>query len=98
MALLEYDIDGIHKTFGLTKKCVTIGRGADADIQFKTDAEMSRRHCSILVQEDDACLLRDDGSTNGTHLNDQLIDAAAAVPLKDGDEIQVGKSFLTFHK
>ena len=97
MAFLEYDIDGVHKNFELSKKCVTIGRGADADIQFKTDAEMSRRHCSILVQEDD-CLLRDDGSTNGTHLNDQLIDSTAAVPLKDGDEIQVGKSFLTFHK
>ena len=98
MAYLEYDIDGVAKKFDLTKKCVTIGRGADADIQFKTDAEMSRRHCSILVQEDNACLLRDDGSTNGTHLNAQLIDAAAAVPLKDGDEIQVGKSFLSFHK
>ena len=97
MASLEYDIDGVHKTFELSKKCVTIGRGADVDIQFKADAEMSRRHCSILVQEDNGCLLRDDGSTNGTHLNDQLIDSSAAVPLKDGDEIHVGKSFLTFH-
>ena len=98
MAFLEYDIDGIHKTFELLKKCVTIGRGADVDIQFKTDAEMSRRHCSILVQEDDVCLLRDDGSTNGTHLNAQLIDASSAVLLQDNDEIQVGKSFLTFRK
>ena len=98
MALLEYEIDGVHKVFELTKKCVTIGRGADVDIQFKTDAEMSRRHCSILVQEDDVCLLRDDGSTNGTHLNAQLIDASSAVLLQDNDEIQVGKSFLTFRK
>lgn len=97
MALLDYEIDGVHKTLELSKRCITVGRGAEVDIQFKTDAEMSRRHCSILVQEDGTCLLRDDGSTNGTHLNDQLIDSSAAVPLKDGDEIHVGKSFMTFH-
>ena len=97
MALLEYDIDGAHKIYNLSKKCTTVGRGNDADLQFKSDSEMSRRHSSILMQDENTYLLRDVNSTNGTQLNDQLLDPATAVPLKDGDEIHVGNTFITFH-
>lgn len=98
MASLEFDIDGGHKVYELAKKCVTIGRGTEADVQFVSDLEMSRRHCSILTHEDGKFLLRDDGATNGTYLNDQLIGSGAPIPLKDGDELHLGKTFLTFHK
>lgn len=98
MATLEFEEKGSHKSQELSKKCTTIGRGTDADITFVEDMEMSRRHCSILLQDAENILIRDDGSTNGTYVNDQLIDSAVAIPLKDNDEIHVGTTFLTFHK
>jgi len=98
MASLEYDIESGHKVYELSKKCETIGRGSEADVQFEKDPEMSRRHCSILMQDGGIFLLRDDGATNGTYLNDQLLDTGTPIPLKDGDELHLGKTFLTFHK
>lgn len=98
MAVLEFDIDGVHKVYNISKKCVTIGRGTEADVQFSHDPEMSRRHCSILSQDETTFLLRDDGATNGTYLNDQIIDSGTPIPLQDGDELHLGKTFITFHK
>lgn len=98
MALLEFDVDGIHKIYTITKKCTTIGRGSEVDIQFKADSEISKRHSSVLMKDEENYLLRDDNSTNGTQLNDQMLDITTAVSLQDGDEIHIGNTFITFHK
>ncbi|MDD4098113.1 MAG: FHA domain-containing protein [Lentisphaeria bacterium] len=94
MAYLEYEIDGEHKEYTLGTGDVIIGRGAEADLQFNEDPEMSRKHCLIMYR-DPEYMLQDKGATNGTFLNDQLV-GGSAIPLKDADEIRLGKTFLTF--
>ena len=61
------------------------------------EAKVSRRHARILVQ-DGQYFLEDQGSTNGTFVNrGRRLDPGKRHPLKDGDEIIVGKTFLRFH-
>jgi pSer/pThr/pTyr-binding forkhead associated (FHA) protein len=53
---------------------------------------VSRRHAEIL-RTPDGYVVRDSGSLNGTYVNNQRIDEA---PLRQGDELQVGKFRLVF--
>jgi pSer/pThr/pTyr-binding forkhead associated (FHA) protein len=70
----------------------TIGRSTDANI-FLDDVTVSRNHACI-VRSYDGLILRDLGSLNGTYVNRRRIDADE--PLRQGDELQVGKFRLTF--
>ena len=97
MAKLEYDLDGEHQVFELTQRCINIGRDNGNDLQFAKDSELSRKHCSI-VRHDGDFLLRDDSSVNGTFLNELPVEVAAPKQLNDGDEIRIGKTYLTFKK
>lgn len=94
MAYLEFDCNGEQHELDLGNKDIVIGRGVETDLQFADDPEMSRKHCLIIFR-DPEYLLQDKGATNGTFLNDQLL-GNAAIPLKDGDEIRVGRTFLTY--
>ncbi|MCA9293682.1 MAG: FHA domain-containing protein [Phycisphaerales bacterium] len=67
-----------------------IGRGEDASIRVPL-ASVSRRHCEIEVTED-AVLVRDLGSSNGTKRNYQPIDEAE---LRAGDVLSVGDVLFT---
>jgi diguanylate cyclase (GGDEF)-like protein len=81
--------------YKISKEKVTIGRGNQADIHVVDDG-ISRRHAEI-VHENDAILVRDLGSTNGTFCNGERVTEHA---LKDGDKIQVGSTTIlkfTFH-
>jgi adenylate cyclase len=69
-----------------------IGRGPLASLRL-SDREVSRKH-SQIDKEGDRYVLRDLGSANGTYLNGTRI--RASVTLRDGDEIMVGSSKLTF--
>jgi hypothetical protein len=62
------------------------------------DAKVSRRHARI-IHRDNAYLIEDLGSTNGTFVNRgrRLLPGSPQV-LNEGDEIIVGKTFLRFHK
>ena len=68
-----------------------IGRSPDCDV-FLDDVTVSRNH-AVLVQENGAFYVEDQGSLNGTFVNRKRIDRA---PLHEGDELQVGKYRLTF--
>jgi hypothetical protein len=68
-----------------------IGRSPDCDI-FLDDVTVSRNH-AVLVEEDGEFVVEDQGSLNGTFVNRKRIDRA---PLREGDELQVGKYRLTF--
>ncbi|WP_347453257.1 FHA domain-containing protein [Acinetobacter thermotolerans] len=61
-----------------------VGRHQSADIVLQA-AEISRKHAAFLVKED-ALWVQDLGSSNGTFVNDQRIDAEAL--LKEGDIVQ----------
>ncbi len=60
------------------------------------DMGVSRRHARISRQGDQI-FLEDLSSLNGTLLNTQRIAAETPYPLKDGDQIQLGKLILTIN-
>jgi two-component system, cell cycle response regulator len=70
---------------------VVIGRGVDTDFQISSRS-VSRSHCRVF-QREGQYWVEDLRSTNQTFVNDQRIDQH---PLKDGDQIRVGKSVLKF--
>jgi len=70
----------------LKKDKFLIGRAKECALRAGSEA-ISRRHCAI-VRRDSGYTVRDLGSRNGTHVNDEKI--STEVPLKDGDELRVG--------
>lgn len=70
----------------LKKDKFLIGRAKECALRAGSEA-ISRRHCAI-VRRDTGWTVRDLGSRNGTHVNDEKI--TAEVPLKVGDELRVG--------
>ncbi|MEM9301329.1 MAG: GGDEF domain-containing protein [Pseudomonadota bacterium] len=80
------------KVFHLEDGPVTLGRGADCDIQFGHE-NVSRRHCRIST-EDSSHVIEDCGSTNGTFLNGERL--AGKVRLRDSDRISIGDMVFKF--
>lgn len=78
--------------FVLENDITRAGRHPDSDI-FLDDITVSRRHAEIH-RVGDGFAVRDAGSLNGTYLNRERIDEAAA--LANGDELQIGKFRLVF--
>ncbi len=70
---------------------VVLGR-EDATITL-ADEETSRRHAAIRVTAG-MVVIEDLGSTNGTYLNDQLLDGPQ--PLHAGDRLRIGDSTFTY--
>ncbi len=79
------------ETYGLAAQRTTIGRHPDSDI-FLDDVTVSRNH-AVVTREDDACVIADQGSLNGTYVNRRRIERQT---LLDGDELQIGKYKLTY--
>jgi hypothetical protein len=68
-----------------------IGRSPDCDI-FLDDVTVSRNH-AVLIEENGQFSVEDQGSLNGTFVNRKRIDRS---PLREGDELQIGKYRMTF--
>jgi len=75
----------------LEKDVWTIGRAESADLQIDS-TRVSREHARIVLRNE-KYTLHDLGSTNGTHVNGQLIDQ---IELADGDVIGVADTEITF--
>lgn len=93
------------KQFPLTEEESQIGRwdadgGIFPEIDLDTDdpeAKVSRRHARIMRRNGEY-FVEDLGSTNGTFINrGRRLLPGDRQPLRDGDEIIVGKTFLRFH-
>jgi hypothetical protein len=69
-----------------------MGRGDAADIRLE-DPFASSRHARLVVQGG-AVVLEDLGSTNGTYLNDELVQGPQ--PLHPGDRVRIGDSEFTY--
>lgn len=92
MARLILSKDGRERTVVLAAASVSLGRGSDCTIPLE-DHAASKRHCSI-ERINDAYVLRDLGSTNGTFLNERQV--IADEPLHHGDELIVGDTQIRF--
>jgi Nif-specific regulatory protein len=79
-------------TLALTDEEISVGREASNKL-WAADSAMSRRHFTIVKQEDGRFLLRDLGGRNGTRVNGEKIDKHE---LCHRDQITVGNSTLVF--
>ena len=77
-----------HPIYELDKAVITIGRDAANDIVL-IDSEVSRRHAT-LTRSEGGFILEDNGSTNGTFINDQRL--IGAYPLSSGDLLGLGET------
>lgn len=82
----------LGKRFVLDRGPVHVGRGADNQIVLDGDS-VSRRHAH-WERRGDTWWVVDDGSTNGTYLNDELIKVQQ--PLTNGDRVKVGGLIFKF--
>jgi pSer/pThr/pTyr-binding forkhead associated (FHA) protein len=79
------------ETFHLHAERTLIGRSPECEV-FLDDVTVSRKH-AVLLEEEGAFVIQDEGSLNGTFLNRRRIESAK---IEDGDELQIGKYRLTF--
>lgn len=75
----------------LDRDSTTIGRHPDSHV-FLDDVTVSRHHARV-DREDDAFVLHDLGSLNGTYLGGARVDRRH---LRAGDELQIGRYKLLF--
>jgi ABC transport system ATP-binding/permease protein len=86
-AELEF-VNGFAQAVKLTKPSIWLGRDNSCEVKFDSNAVMvSRKHAEIR-QENGNFVLYDNGSFNGTLVNEQRI--SAPVPLYHGDRIELG--------
>jgi len=72
---------------------MVIGRGRTSDIVINKQY-VSKKHAEIVTLDNNA-VVKDCGSTNGTFLNDTLIEQAE---LKDRDEIKIGSVIMQYFR
>jgi hypothetical protein len=77
--------------FLITAEGATIGRAASSSV-FLDDVTVSRAHATISKQGN-SFILKDEGSLNGTYINNISITEHVLV---SGDEFQIGKFHLLF--
>lgn len=82
----------LGKRFVLDRNPVRIGRGADNQIVLEGDS-VSRRHAH-LERRSNRWYAVDDGSTNGTYVNEEQI--AREQALNNSDRLKVGPTILKF--
>ncbi len=70
---------------------VVIGRSSRCEVQIDQES-VSRNHCRVNLQGS-RYVICDMGSTNGTYVNDDLVDE---IDLRDGDQVKVGRTILKF--
>lgn len=81
----------LGRKLNLEQPTLTIGRSSKSDLQVDQES-VSRAHARIL-NTGKSIILRDLGSTNGTYVNDELIDEYV---LGDGDLIKIGRTIFKF--
>ncbi|MER3632115.1 MAG: hypothetical protein C4325_08105 [Blastocatellia bacterium] len=91
--LIIKNSDGFPEAIPLSRLRTTIGRSARSDVCLP-DAFASRLHAEIR-KEGDTYWLQDLGSANGTRYNGTIV--KTAVPLSDGDLIQIGETQIIFN-
>lgn len=91
--LLITEADGSTRVLALDSGTFLMGRDPNCEIPFPNDAELSRRHL-VIEKEADSWWVRDLGSTNGTRVNGNPLNAKYL--LKVGDTISASKVSILF--
>ena len=73
---------------------ITVGRSAPSELILE-GSTVSRRHCK-LERQGDLIVITDVGSTNGTFVNGERIEAPVA--LEDGARLTIGAYTLNYHR
>jgi pSer/pThr/pTyr-binding forkhead associated (FHA) protein len=90
VTLVMFKDDGLRKEFPLELGKTIIGRKEDCDLRIPL-AEISRKHAIVIVEET-LVTLRDQGSANGTYINNKRI---SEQQLEAGDHIVIGPVVFT---
>ena len=78
------------------KESITLGRSQKSDITI-SDTSLSKKHlCIRMEQKNNQVFVQDQQSTNGTIINDKLIDAGREVMITDNNKIKLGNIILKF--
>ena len=90
-AILE-GISGVvrAKRFPVDKEVFRIGRDADNDLEIRSDDFVSGHH-AVLRYQAGSLLLSDEGSRNGTFVNEQRVPSVA---LRQGDQVRIGNAIF----
>ena len=72
---------------------VCVGRGLEVDLRLQDDG-VSRRHVCVNRNDDGSYVLEELGSTNGTYVSGEAVDATRV--LGNGDKIFLGDTVLRF--
>ncbi len=94
-SLLITEPDGKKRVVPVEQPVLSFGRAPENDVMLTdTELRVSRRHAVIEWNAAQGATIRDEGSANGTFVNQQKI--AGPVLLKSGDHIGIGPHELTF--
>lgn len=78
------------RVVALEGEALTLGRTGASDVAIADDSGLSRRHITFSQRGEEVWAV-DEGSTNGTFINDERL-PPAGLALNDGDELQIGNS------
>src|SRR5215471_8456435 len=81
----------LGKKYNLDAPTIIVGRSSRSDIQIDQES-VSRNHAKI-INTGKSILIRDLGSTNGTYVNDDVIDEHV---LRDRDLVKIGRTIFKF--
>lgn len=70
---------------------LTVGRASGCGVLLTDDTFVSQLHARVFIR-DGKTYVEDLGSTNGTYLNKRKV--TAAVPLRRGDRLQIGRTTM----
>lgn len=85
--------NGFGSTFVIDRPRSVLGRQSDCEFVID-DPLLSRRHCSVSLNENGEYILEDLNSTNATYLNSRKL--AEKSRLSYGDRIVIGSTILRF--
>ncbi|MCB9596270.1 MAG: GGDEF domain-containing protein [Sandaracinaceae bacterium] len=83
--------DDLGRRVPLGSEPCILGRSSKCDVQLDQES-VSRNHARIQRHRNNY-VIADLGSTNGTYVNDELVDE---VVLRDGDQLKVGRTIFKF--
>jgi len=92
--LVSYTLDDMGYDFRIYEGKNVIGSNPGNEVSVLQDNSVSGKHATLLFRNN-KFLLRDEFSTNGTYLNDIIVEKETP-EIKDGDIIKVGNTIFKF--